>query len=108
MADRNAALQQEGTDLVDDAGTLADQARAHAMQRLQISVSIPTATRGLDRIRCSELSLLVRLAWALKVRAIVGGVARDRTVVQGYRVASFVEYATTTSLVVCDVAAGQR
>jgi hypothetical protein len=38
LADRNAALQQEGTDLVDDAGTLADQARAHAMQRLQVQL----------------------------------------------------------------------
>ena len=31
-------LQQEGTDLVGDAGTLADQAFAHAMQRLQIQL----------------------------------------------------------------------
>jgi hypothetical protein len=36
--DCNAALQQEGTDLVDDAGTLADQARAYAMQRLQVQL----------------------------------------------------------------------
>ena len=38
MADCNAALQQEDTDLVDDAGTLADQALAHAMQRLQVQL----------------------------------------------------------------------
>ena len=38
MADCNAALQQEGTDLVDDAGTQAYQALAHAMQCLQVQL----------------------------------------------------------------------
>ncbi len=38
LADRNAALQEEGTDLVDDTGTLAHQALAHAMQRLQVEL----------------------------------------------------------------------
>jgi len=38
LADRNATFQQEGTDLVDDAGTLADQALAHKMQRLQVQL----------------------------------------------------------------------
>ena len=34
----NAALQQKGTDLVDDAGALADQTRTHAVQRLQVEL----------------------------------------------------------------------
>src|SRR5947209_2075910 len=34
----NATLQQEGADLVDDAGALADEALAHSMQRLQIEL----------------------------------------------------------------------
>jgi hypothetical protein len=38
LADRNAALKQESTDLVDDAGTLADQTLAHAVQRLQVQL----------------------------------------------------------------------
>jgi hypothetical protein len=35
---RNAALQQEGADLIDDAGTLADQALADAVQGLQVKL----------------------------------------------------------------------
>jgi len=35
---RNAAFQQERTDLIDDAGTLADQALADAVQRLQVKL----------------------------------------------------------------------
>jgi hypothetical protein len=31
---RDASLQQEGADLIDDAGTLPDQSLAHAVQRL--------------------------------------------------------------------------
>jgi hypothetical protein len=43
----NAALQQEGADLVDDAGALADQSLAHAVQRLQIEL--------LGGLGCDEL-----------------------------------------------------
>jgi hypothetical protein len=32
---RNAPLQKEGADLIDDAGALADRAFAHPMERLQ-------------------------------------------------------------------------
>jgi hypothetical protein len=39
---------------------------------------------------------------------IVGGIGDYGTFVQGYLVAIFVEYAATTSLVVGDVAVGQR
>jgi hypothetical protein len=38
LADCNAALQEEGADLVDDAGTLADHALAHTVQRLQVEL----------------------------------------------------------------------
>src|SRR6266567_1897698 len=38
LADCNAALQEEGADLVDDAGALADEALAHSMQRLQVEL----------------------------------------------------------------------
>ena len=35
---RNPALQQEGTNLVDDAGALPDQPFAHPVQRLQVEL----------------------------------------------------------------------
>ena len=38
MPHRDAALQQEGADLIDDAGALPDQPLAHAMQRLQVEL----------------------------------------------------------------------
>ena len=42
-----AALQQEGADLIDDAGALADQSLAHAMKRLQVKL--------IGRLRRNEL-----------------------------------------------------
>ena len=47
MPHRDAALQQEGADLIDDAGALADQSLAHTVQRLQVEL-----VGGLD---CDEL-----------------------------------------------------
>src|SRR4029077_21155860 len=41
---RNAPLQQEGADLIDDAGTLTDQALAESVQGLQVKL-----VRGLGR-----------------------------------------------------------
>ena len=41
---RNAALQQEGADLIDNAGALADQALPYPVQRLQVEL-----IRGLRR-----------------------------------------------------------
>ena len=38
MPYRNAALQQKGADLIDDAGALADQPLPHAVQCLQIKL----------------------------------------------------------------------
>src|SRR5262249_54038604 len=48
----NAALEQKGADLIDDASALADQALAHAMQCLQVEL--------VDRFGCDELH-----SWAL-------------------------------------------
>jgi hypothetical protein len=36
---RDAALQQESADLIDDAGALADQSLAHTMERLQVELA---------------------------------------------------------------------
>jgi hypothetical protein len=38
LSHRDPALQQEGTNLVDDAGALADQPLTHPMQRLQVEL----------------------------------------------------------------------
>jgi hypothetical protein len=35
---RDSALQQEGADLIDDAGALTDQPLAHPVQRLQVEL----------------------------------------------------------------------
>jgi hypothetical protein len=35
---RDASLQQEGADLIDDAGTLTDQPLAHTVERLQVEL----------------------------------------------------------------------
>jgi len=35
---RDAALQQEGADLIDDAGALTDKPLAHPVQRLQVEL----------------------------------------------------------------------
>ncbi len=64
---RSAALQQEGADLIDNAGALADQSLANPMQRLRVEL-----IRGLhrqelhrwplhglgDRLRVAEIVLL--------------------------------------------------
>src|SRR5262245_33631933 len=38
LADGNAAFEQEGADLVDDAGALGDQPLAHAVEALQVEL----------------------------------------------------------------------
>jgi hypothetical protein len=38
LAYGDAALEQEGPDLIDDGGALADQTRTHPMQRLQVEL----------------------------------------------------------------------
>jgi hypothetical protein len=44
---RDAALQQEGADLIDDAGALADSSFAHTVQRLQVEL--------VDGLGCNNL-----------------------------------------------------
>src|SRR5436190_12558073 len=64
---RNTSLQQEGADLIDDAGTLTDQSFAHTMQRLQVELlgglrGDELHGRALhrlgDRLRITEVVLL--------------------------------------------------
>ena len=38
LSHRDATLEQEGSNLIDDPGTLADQPLTHAMQRLQVEL----------------------------------------------------------------------
>jgi hypothetical protein len=67
-----STLQQEGTDLVDDAGTLAYQALAHTMQRLQVQL---IGRFGSDELHgwsldsfsnCFSIAEIVLLAFALR------------------------------------------
>src|SRR5215831_18978507 len=65
--DRNAPLQQEGADLVDDTGALANQPLAHAVQGLQVKLVGGFGRHELhgwalhrlgDRLRIAEVVLL--------------------------------------------------
>ena len=49
---RNAALQQEGADLIDDAGALADQPLPHPVQCLQVELF---GGLGSDELHCGPL-----------------------------------------------------
>jgi hypothetical protein len=57
MPHRDAALQQKGADLIDDAGALPDQSFAHAMQRLQVEL---VGALGRDELLSSGAALLRR------------------------------------------------
>src|SRR5215472_17567590 len=52
---RNAALEQEGAYLVDDAGALADQALAHAVHSLQVEL---IGSLDSDELHCRALHRL--------------------------------------------------
>jgi hypothetical protein len=58
LAHRNPALQQEGTNLVDDASALADQPFAHPVQRLQVGWSAVLVATNFIVGRCTG-----RKAW---------------------------------------------
>ena len=45
---RNAALQQKGADLIDDAGALADEPLPHAVQCLQVELICGLGSYELD------------------------------------------------------------
>ena len=70
---RNAPLQQEGADLIDDAGTLTDQALADAVQGLQVKLVRRLGRNELhswalhrlgNRLRIAEVVLRIWLASA--------------------------------------------
>ena len=72
---RDAALQQEGADLIDDAGALAHQSLAHPMQRLQIELvgglgRDELHRRTLHRLR-DRFRIAVVIFFALGIRAHV-------------------------------------
>src|SRR5262249_42645966 len=52
----NAALQQEGANLVDDTGALADQSLTHAVKRLQAELIVFVATHS-SLGRCSPSAI---------------------------------------------------
>ena len=67
MPDCNTPLQQEGADLIDDAGPLTDQALADAVQGLQVKLVGGLGCNELhgralhrlgDRLRIAEVVLL--------------------------------------------------
>jgi hypothetical protein len=67
LADCNAALQQEGANLIDDAGALADKSLAHAVQGLQVELIAGLGSDELhgralhrlgDRLSIAEVVLL--------------------------------------------------
>jgi hypothetical protein len=67
LAYRNAALQQEGADLIDDAGALADQPLPYPVQRLEVELIGGLGRHKLhrrplhrlgDRLRIAEVILL--------------------------------------------------
>src|SRR6266702_3043320 len=71
----NAALQQEGSNLIDDAGALTDQTLPHAVERLQVELLGGLGRDELhrralhrlgDRLRVAEVVLL-----SLRIRAHV-------------------------------------
>src|SRR5262249_25978113 len=74
---RDATLQQEGADLIDDAGALANQPLAHAVQGLQVKLVGGLGRHELhgwalhrlgDRLRIAEVVLL-----SLRIRPHVFG-----------------------------------
>ena len=62
LSHRYAALQQEGADLIDDAGALADQALAHPMQCLQIELIRSLRRHELHRWSLDRLGDCLRVA----------------------------------------------
>jgi hypothetical protein len=73
---RNATFQQEGADLIDDAGALTDQPLTHAVERLQIELLgglgrdelHRRALHRLDRLRVTEVILLSLGIWTNVLR----------------------------------------
>jgi hypothetical protein len=60
LAHLNAALQQEGADLIGDAGALADQPLTHSVQRLQVELTGSLRRHQLYRWPLHRLARLSR------------------------------------------------
>jgi hypothetical protein len=82
----DAALQQEGADLIDDAGALADQALPHTMQSLQVELIGGlrrdklhrwTLHRLGDRLRVAEVILLPLGIWPYVLRRHQPGIVAE-------------------------------
>ena len=67
MADRNAVLQKKAANLIDHSGPLADQARSHAVQGLQVQLIVGLYRNATcrwplhsfrDRVRIPEIVLM--------------------------------------------------
>jgi hypothetical protein len=71
----DAALQQKGADLIDDAGTLPDQSFAHAMQRLQVELLGALGRHELHRRALhrfsNRLGVAIVVLFTLAIRAYV-------------------------------------
>jgi hypothetical protein len=59
---RTPAVQQEGADLIDDAGALADQSLAHPVQRLEVELIGSLRRHGLRRRPLYRLGDRLRVA----------------------------------------------
>ena len=69
---RNPALQQEGPDLIDDAGALADQPLAHAVQCLQVELIGGLGRHELHRRPAHRLGNRLRVAEVVLLSLRVG------------------------------------
>ena len=82
----DAALQQKGADLIDDASALADQSLTHTMQRLQVELVGGlrghklhrwTLHRLGDRLRVAEVILLPLGIWPYVLRRHQSGIVAE-------------------------------
>ena len=76
LAHCNPALQQKGTDLIDDAGALADQPLAHPMQRLQIELVGRLGGDEFHRRALHRLGNRLRVAEIGFLRTYFAGISR--------------------------------
>jgi hypothetical protein len=82
LAHRYSALEQEGTNLIDEAGALPDQALAHSVQRLQVKL---VGRLGGDKLHGRALHCLgnrfgvaeiIFLPFAICARTYFAGISR--------------------------------
>jgi hypothetical protein len=82
----DAALQQKGADLIDDASALADQSLTHTMQRLQVELVGGLRRHKLhrwtlhrlgNRLRVAEIILLPLGIWPHVLRRHQSGIVAE-------------------------------